>query len=170
MVHCRTGSLEKLRMVPTQGGASSLPHRQLRKHSQRQCLCRGGSLPHRQLRKSCPRAVPLATRSLPHRQLRNSSILSSCCRVTVHCRTGSLEMQTALDDAPAAVHCRTGSLETDGFVRVRKVKSSLPHRQLRNVDGLLAIARQCSLPHRQLRNRQRRRLQKARLFTAAQAA
>jgi hypothetical protein len=44
--------------------------------------------------------------------------LSACCNyffwfyTSVHCRTGSLEIQDTLDKKADEVHCRTGSLET----------------------------------------------------------
>ena len=50
----------------------------------------------------------------------------------VHCRTGSLEKPSFLDEALNDVHCRTGSLETACQPFRLRTYRSLPYRQLRN--------------------------------------
>ena len=53
----------------------------------------------------------------------------------VHCRTGSLEKRVIGMKIIGKVHCRTGSLEKLHIQQNQKKHSSLPHRQLRNIES-----------------------------------
>ena len=66
-------------------------------------------------------SLRICIRSLPHRQLRNLEYLELSESLSVHCRTGSLEM---IPKIPAYRQWR-----------------SLPHRQLRNYPVFLSIVR-----------------------------
>ncbi len=52
----------------------------------------------------------ISSSSLPYRQLRNIAS-SSSDNFSVHCRTGSLEINRQHGFKVVVVHCRTGSLE-----------------------------------------------------------
>ena len=76
---------------------SSLPDRQLRKLPANEPINDKGSLPDRQLRKFQCEKEPAQIRSLPDRQLRKTAgQVGNFMRV--HCRIGSLEIETKTID------------------------------------------------------------------------
>ena len=114
-VHCRTGSLEIEVVSRSEHAKRSLPHRQLRNSQSADKHRNNCSLPHRQLR-NIPYTVKIKNQSsLPHRQLRKPAEPADGREHEVHCRTGSLEKQQ--ESRHGQAHC------------------SLPHRQLRKINS-----------------------------------
>ena len=72
-------------------------------------------------------------------------------KLTVHCRTGSLEKSTAKETFKKSSSLPHRQLRKDGEPGAAPTISSLPHRQLRNICLILGIYSPRSLPHRQLR-------------------
>ncbi len=117
LVHCRTGSLEKIVKELGHLPHRSLPHRQLRNLNLFSLYYKYSSLPHRQLRNSRAGQQDLALSSLPHRQLRNLSMF---------------HRQVLYSSLP---HRQLRKQSGRGSFRKRR---SLPHRQLRNSKSIEA--------------------------------